>query len=598
MRPTHQQLCATLLVESTGTSGDSDDTSDASDSDESDDEGSAHPEGQALTTVATIAWLPDELLLAVFARVQPRELLVTIHAVCRRWRALLPDVVGVTTGHGVALDLRFSFSRRPRRPTDDTMLFAELAQRFRHVGSLYSGPILATDQRVADFAKHCPRLTVVDVGCATKLTDDGMASLVVQCPNITSIRLGNVLELTDASLVAIAKHCLLLTSIELGATVDGSQVGRLFLPDGGVTAFVKKSGRLLTVVHLATAQSRRHDLSSAVIDAISVHCPHIVSVSLAHCDSVTDETVVRLAKSCPRLVSVAFAYCCEVSEVSIQALADHCPRLHTVDFGDCPKTRLARAMVLAPHCPDLNTVSLFNYTLRFTRRAGDTPPRVTAAEIHTSTARAWGIDSVTVFIDECEHLALLTMHSENNLPRDALQRILVQCVHLQSIDMDESASQDLLAVIAALRAPLLSLTSLNVGYGTNSDKDLVTIAEKCPALTSVTATHCFDITDMGLISLACSCPHLTEIDLSGARHLTDTSIAILAERCPQLSAVSFGWCDRLTDASIAALATRCPNLASVVFIGCTKLSARGCSVLFEKCLLLKTVRGIPHPGSG
>ena len=84
--------------------------------------------------------LPDEIVLAVFmlvAAVDPQSMMTTVHAVCRRWRRLCGDTVGVRLDFAFLVDMhrpKMSVPPVDAAAEDDMVAaLAGLARRFKHV---------------------------------------------------------------------------------------------------------------------------------------------------------------------------------------------------------------------------------------------------------------------------------------------------------------------------------------------------------------------------------------------------------------------------------------------------------------------------------
>jgi hypothetical protein len=84
--------------------------------------------------------LPDEIVLAVFmlvAAVDPQSMMTTVHAVCRRWRRLCGDTLGVRLDFAFLVDMhrpKMSVPPVDAAAEDDMVAaLAGLARRFKPV---------------------------------------------------------------------------------------------------------------------------------------------------------------------------------------------------------------------------------------------------------------------------------------------------------------------------------------------------------------------------------------------------------------------------------------------------------------------------------
>ena len=82
--------------------------------------------------------LPDEILLAIFrwvATLEPCSLMMMVPAVCRRWRRLSGETLGVRLDFTFLADMDRPFAPPEDSTVEDRMveLLAGLARRFKHV---------------------------------------------------------------------------------------------------------------------------------------------------------------------------------------------------------------------------------------------------------------------------------------------------------------------------------------------------------------------------------------------------------------------------------------------------------------------------------
>lgn len=84
----------------------------------------------------------------------------------------------------------------------------------------------------------------------------------------------------------------------------------------------------------------------------------------------------------------------------------------------------------------------------------------------------------------------------------------------------------------------------------------------------------YDLTDKSLVSLAEGCPGLKTVTFPFVSNLTDKAVVALAKGCPHIAEVNFKFCVNLTDAAVDALVEHCSELTSenVELSCCAKLS--------------------------
>jgi hypothetical protein len=222
-------------------------------------------------------------------------LLMAVHGVCQRWRALCGDTPGIHLTLVTDDDNGCTALEQHKDDAVGVRLTHLLVRRWKHVTGINLCGRFVSDTVVAALVSHCSGLTVV--GChdtAEPITDVGIMSLAMHCKQLTKIEFTESL-LTDVGVVALAEVCSQLTHINLSA--DASP-----LTDASVLAFAR-------------------------------NCPRLTRVNFSGCDKLTDASAVALAEKCPALETVEFQRCALLTDATLHAFAQHCPRLESVAFG-------------------------------------------------------------------------------------------------------------------------------------------------------------------------------------------------------------------------------------------------------------------------
>jgi F-box/leucine-rich repeat protein 2/20 len=107
-------------------------------------------------------------------------------------------------------------------------------------------------------------------------------------------------------------------------------------------------------------------------------------------------------------------------------------------------------------------------------------------------------------------------------------------------------------------------------------------------LTDLAITNTRDgITDDVMMTIAENCPEMLSLTLSTATILTDDSVTYLARYCPALVHLNLSECTELTDASVLALAAHCPGLRTVNLASSKKFRQPAVVQLVQSCTKLK-----------
>ena len=123
---------------------------------------------------------------------------------------------------------------------------------------------------------------------------------------------------------------------------------------------------------------------------------------------------------------------------------------------------------------------------------------------------------------------------------------------------------------------------------TNSDGDVLLIAQHCPRLQSLSIVLSDTVVnDSSFIELARNCTYLRELDLHNIS-ITDASLQAIAQYLPRLTSFSIAYCMNITVCGLVATAGRCRQLEFLDLTESTdtviEAFARGCTKL--KTLLL------------
>ena len=227
-----------------------------------------------------------------------------------------------------------------------------------------------TDEDVEDVAKSCPKLIKIFLS-GTKVTDEGVKKLAEFLPNLEEIDLGET-GVTDEGLKILAKRCLNLKSIVL-AKADVS--------DDGVQAIAKGCPKLITI-NLESCNK----VTNKGLEALTEGCPYIGNIILSHTPitssgltkfakicrhlkvikisgtQICDLPVIEIAKSCSNIREIWMDRCPSVTDKSVMEIAKASLKLREIDCSSTQVTSKA-VLELAKNCPHLTCIGyLQEYT--------------------------------------------------------------------------------------------------------------------------------------------------------------------------------------------------------------------------------------------
>jgi hypothetical protein len=528
-----------------------------------------------LQDVACIDDLPDEMLVDIFGLIaDPETLLVSVPAVCTRWRRVCSTVQDVNLDLGFALTPPFMAlkSQLDWSTEGSPRILGGFIDRFPNIVEVhlvgldrkaFSGPsLMAMADSVSLTSKctkldfqlcrelctragteitilvaRCQKLTAIDL-TACSMTDKVVVEIAASCPDLTEVTLAYNPELSDESLFALAMHCSLLKTLQFNQGVWNKRGNFSEITEEGVlalctlkhlTAIGLNRCTYLTgdcIVELAKSHPRLLEISlesdlllgtgidEPALVTLAEYCPDLKKITLDGWQFLQDDTLVAVAEHCRGLESVALEMCESLTDAGIIRMAELCPSLSTVICG-CGGAGEASIIALANHCPELERLSF--------------------------------LESVDVTDASLEALAQ-------------------HCANLKAFVC--TACDDL------------------------TDAGVQMLAEHCPALEVVHFAECDRLTDASVTTIASCCPKLLRCNFSSCTKITDASIVALAHTLPGLQAVAMNDCAQVTDASIAAIAEKCPGFLAIEVRGCPRLTAASGEAL-RRLAKLHTAEGVP-----
>ncbi|XP_026110519.1 F-box/LRR-repeat protein 15 [Carassius auratus] len=85
---------------------------------------------------------------------------------------------------------------------------------------------------------------------------------------------------------------------------------------------------------------------------------HLLRVDLRGCVHLSRHALVAVSLSCPRLQHLTLAHCEWVDSLALRSLADHCPDLRSLDITACRQLKDQAVCYLAGKCPELRSLSV------------------------------------------------------------------------------------------------------------------------------------------------------------------------------------------------------------------------------------------------
>ncbi|KAL2826066.1 hypothetical protein BDW59DRAFT_171965 [Aspergillus cavernicola] len=376
----------------------------------------SHTQSDRETVLPPIAYLPPEILISVFAKLNSTKDLLSC---LLRITAAVGKVDSFFIYSGLVKRLNLSalteevsdgtvvpFSQcnrierltltNCRKLTDNGV--SDLVEGSRHLQALDVSDLRSlTDHTLLKVAENCPRLQGLNITGCTKVTDDSLIVVSEKCRLLKRLKLNGVLQVTDKAIMSFAQNCPSILEIDLQeckqvtnlsvttlvATLQNLRELRLaHCTEIDDSAFLELPKHIslgsLRILDLTACENIRDDSVERIVNSaprlrnlVLAKCRFITDravwaicklgknlhyVHLGHCSNITDSAVVQLVKSCNRIRYIDLACCYRLTDRSVQQLAT-LPKLRRIGLVKCQLITDASILALARHASSDHSVS-------------------------------------------------------------------------------------------------------------------------------------------------------------------------------------------------------------------------------------------------
>lgn len=320
--------------------------------------------------LTNIMQLPEECLVLIFERLDCSYHRKSFGLTCRRWLHI--ESIGRRT-----LQFECSFNQHSissSTKTSDSMYafhVDKLLTRFQQLQSLFlTGCTGLPDSGLTQLQYHGWKLQKLYLDCCFCISDNGLALVAIGCPNLRVLSLYRC-NITDVGLETLAKSCTTLKALNLSHCS--------LISDNGLKA-ISLNCRQLQAVRISFCQRINgmgfSDCSSVLayleadfcklkpegmVEIVSGGGLEYMDVSGLHqgfygnglmaigagygrrlkvlncrmCRSISDESVVAIAKGCPSLREWSLARCHEIRIPGWESIGLNCNNLMTLHVNGC-----------------------------------------------------------------------------------------------------------------------------------------------------------------------------------------------------------------------------------------------------------------------
>ncbi|CAO3675722.1 unnamed protein product [Rhizopus stolonifer] len=324
-------------------------------------------------------------------------------------------------------------------------------------------------------------------------------------------------------------------------------------------------GAAIQRINLSAISDYINDDSLAVLSV----CEHLDRVTLAGCDTITDNGFAYFCKHAGQYLScIDLSEMTKITDNSLSTIATTCSFLQGLNISltkesDQDTVTDKSIMKIAQHCKKLKRI-------RFTNRKSITDRSILALTRHCPSIIE--LDATHCSITNESLQSALTHFQE-------LRELkLNNCIHLNDHGFLHSS------VTQYHQLRLLDLS----GVVQITDQTVHWITTVAPKLRSLVLNKCENITDRSVQSIARLGKHLHFIHLGSCKNITDYAILTLAKQCSRIRYIDLTSCSLITDQSIAALATL-TKLKRVGLVRCELITDRSITALSHAYSTLERV---------
>lgn len=165
-----------------------------------------------------------------------------------------------------------------------------------------------SDAGIIALGDGLPFLQALDVSLCRKITDRGLRALASGCHDLRKLELGGCRLITDELFQALSKNCGHIEELGFSGCVNVTNTGISNLVEGCRhirSLDVSKCGKIG---------------DAGVLRVANVCSASLRTLKLLDCYSVSDKSILSLAKSCHRLEILVVGGCCGVSDEPLKSL--------------------------------------------------------------------------------------------------------------------------------------------------------------------------------------------------------------------------------------------------------------------------------------
>ncbi len=315
-----------------------------------------------------------------------------------------------------------------------------------------------------------------------------------------------------------------------------------------------------------------YEITDHSISTIAQHCSDLTLLSVSNCYRITDASLQDIVQKCRALQSLDVAACFNVTDITILCIAEQCQlqqQCTDVNMSDqSASNSLAADISIKSHTDGTSNSSIYststhnpdNTTLTHTPATRSTHSiRSKLTYLNLSHCDLITPAAMLQLAAHCATLQSLTVKACADLS-PALQRTLHCSPHLHTLNMAQCSD-----VTDSVFCESFAVTDCSE---TDTLSYIYDTTQLWPCLTSLSLSHCSQLTNKSITTIADKCANLTSLDLTGCKLLTDSCILYLCRKCKYLCTLHLDSCVLITAKCVYKLKKYCPMLSTFTFADC------------------------------
>ncbi|KAL2895957.1 EIN3-binding F-box protein 1 [Bienertia sinuspersici] len=295
-------------------------------------------------------------------------------------------------------------------------------------------------------------------------------------------------------------------------------------------------------------------------------------LDLCNCPSITNKSLLAIAKNCPTLTSISIEGCQYIGNEGLQAIGQLCPNLKSVTIKDCPligDQGVASLMSSASFILNklkLQGLNVTDLSLAVIGHYGKAITDLVLSNLQNVNEKGFWVMGNAQGL---QHLRSFTISSCRGVTDVAVNAVGKGCPNLKQLVLRRCAflSDNGLVSFAKAARSIESL-QLEECHRITQIGFFGLLLNCGPKLKALTMSSCFGFKDMILgFPLPSKYSPLRSVTITNCPGLGDMTLAMLAKLCPQLQCVNFNSLPCITEAGLLSLIESCDTGAGLVKVG-------------------------------